>query len=138
MTELNTSNGGKPRGRPPKKLNGSASTHHAYSVPVPTRYQRECQFEFEKWIILISAILTAVLTGLAAPELLNASSIIDWLKVFFIGASAGFVSYVVNDKALKQVLSFLLKALSWRHWQALRQSLLWEQVRRFSAIQVWS
>ena len=101
MAVLNTPDGGKPRGRPPKKLNGAAPSGQHHTLHEPTRYQHDGKVEFEGLVVPVSAMSTGILTTLAAPELLNADTTIDWLKVGFIGLAAGFVSYVVNDKAIK-------------------------------------
>jgi hypothetical protein len=101
MTEPTPRLVGKPNKRHPRtKAAGKTTPALNNDQFEPTRFQHESKLEFERLIIPLSAISTGALTMLAAPELLNASSATDWLKVGFVGLAAGFVSYVVNDKAI--------------------------------------
>lgn len=86
-------------------LSGSKAPQQQETRPAdlkgPKRFKKETKFEFAKVIIPISAIATGGLTMLAAPSLLDASGILGITKIMLLGSAAGFVSYVVNDSALK-------------------------------------
>ena len=84
--------GGAPVGEPPS---GGAQSGG------PRRYKKDKKFDFSKIIIPVSAVATGGLTMLAAPSLVDATGILGISKILLLGSAAGFVSFVVNDRALK-------------------------------------
>ena len=91
-----------PRGHRHNKKTHSATKAAQTTVhSEPQRYATDKKFNFEAWIIPTSAVLTGVLTGLAAPELVDAKGVLGAFKVGLIGTAAAFVSGVVNHYAIK-------------------------------------
>ena len=84
-------------------LNESNSSTKSVSTPLaqPERFQSDRKFDFHRYVIPTSAAMTGILTGLAAPELIDTNGISGTFKVFLMGGAAAFVSGVVNHFAIK-------------------------------------
>jgi uncharacterized membrane protein YeaQ/YmgE (transglycosylase-associated protein family) len=67
----------------------------------PVRYTSERKIDWSKWIIPASALATGTLVGLAAPQLIDASSTLGIFKAVLLGTAAAFISWTVNHHAVK-------------------------------------
>ena len=107
MAVMTNPQGGPPRGRRSERKTKADAHLHGPGPQDPDCYEPERRkLDLEKWIIPASAVVTGILTGLAAPSILSADSILDWLKVGLLGGAAMFVSGVVNHYAIRYGAEF--------------------------------